>query len=286
VGDRALRLGVPLVVYQFAFAPIVEYVDVQNKAGWEGGFPRFVWYSWQHFAPGPLWFLWVLLVFSIGYVALRAVVPARPHVPASPPARVLVAVGVFVAVASYRIRIRVQFGQEVINDFFLAQSPGWVAGFALGIVGAERGWFDRVLPAMSRVLFRVAWAAAGAVAVLAPVTIGGLGWEGEDLLTGGTWGSAVIAVLQGALVVAMSMWLVDVFRRRFNRQGRLLREMGRAAFAAYVLHQVVLVATVLATRHVGWPPELEWLAAASLAVVIAFGIGALLTRVPGVSHIL
>jgi peptidoglycan/LPS O-acetylase OafA/YrhL len=62
--------------------------------------------------------------------------------------------------------------------------------------------------------------------------------------------------------------------------------MGRAAFAAYLLHQVVLIGTVLATRHVGWPPELEWLAATALAVIGSFGIGALFVRLPGVSHVL
>lgn len=283
--DRVLRLGVPLVFYQLAFAPIVEYVDVQNNAGWDGGFLRFVWHTWQHPAPGPLWFLWVLLVFSISYVAVRAAVPARAHVPGPPPARSLVALGVFIAIASYLIRIPVQFGQEVLNDFFLAQSPGWVAGFTLGILSAERGWIDRISPAMSRVLSRVAWAAVGAVAVVASVTMGALGWDVEDLLAGGTWASAVIAMLQGTLVVAMSLWLLDVFRRRLNRQGPLLREMSRGAFGAYVVHQVVLVGTVLATRHVGWPPEVEWTAAATLAVVGSFGVGALLIRVPGISRI-
>jgi hypothetical protein len=45
----------------------------------------------------------------------------------------------------------------VSEDLYLAQAPAWVIGFTLGIVGAERGWFDRISPATSRPLFHVAW---------------------------------------------------------------------------------------------------------------------------------
>ncbi len=114
-----------------------------------------------------------------------------------------------------------------------------------------------------------------------------VGAMGEDIALfwgGGTWQSLVLALLQGALVVAMSLWLLDVFRRRVDHQGRLTREMSRAAFVAFIVHQVVLVGTVLATRYVPWPPEVELLTAAALAVVGSFGIGALLVRIPGLSR--
>jgi fucose 4-O-acetylase-like acetyltransferase len=64
--DRTLRLGVPLVFYLVALAPFVEYVD-SDFAGWDQGFPAFVTYIWRHPAPGPMWFLEVLLLFSVVY---------------------------------------------------------------------------------------------------------------------------------------------------------------------------------------------------------------------------
>lgn len=50
------------------------------------------------------------------------------------------------------------------------------------------------------------------------------------------------------------------------------------AFVAFVVHQVVLVGIVLATRHVRWAPEIELPIAAAIAVFGSFGIGALLVR--------
>jgi hypothetical protein len=46
-----------------------------------------------------------------------------------------------------------------------------------------------------------------------------------------------------------------------------------------------LVGTVLATRYVPWPRELEFLAAAALAVVSSSAVGALLVHLPGVSRL-
>jgi fucose 4-O-acetylase-like acetyltransferase len=283
--DRTLRFGVPLVFYLLFLGPIVEYVDVQDNAGWDRGFPSFVWRCWTHPAPGPLWFLWVLLLFSVVYAVVRTVAPRRTPGAAGLRARYLVVTGALIAVAYFLLRIPLAFGQEVGQDLFLDQAPGWVAAFTLGVLGGERGWFNRLSPEMSRGLFRVGWAGVLAVVGVVSLTAGAMGLDIDVVLAGGTWESAVLAVCQAVLVVALAPWLVDVFRRRYDHRGRVLREMGRAAFAAYVVHQVVLVGTVLAIRSVAWPPEVEWLAAAGLAIIGSFGVGALLVRLPDVSRI-
>jgi hypothetical protein len=111
-----------------------------------------------------------------------------------------------------------------------------------------------------------------------------LGEPVEAFWGGGTWQSLFLATAQAGIIIAMSLWLIDVFGRRFDHQGRLLGVMSRAAFAAYVLHQVTLVGTVLVTRLVPWPPEVEYLIAATLAVALSFGIGTALIRLPGVGR--
>ena len=288
--DRLVRLGVPLVAYLLLMAPVVEFVDVEDNAEWDRGFLAFVPYSWAHHAPGPLWFVEVLLVFSAGYAVVRTFRPARPGDPEPLRAHVLVVTAVAVALASFLIRLALPFAEEIgdfppVNDLYLAQAPAWTAGFVVGVLASERGWLERISPAASRWLCRVAWSALAAVVVLVGVVAGILGTDVEVFYGRGTWQSLLLALLEGVVVATMPLWLVDVFRRRVRAAGRLVRELGRAAFAAFVVHQVVLVGAVLATRWVDWPPEVEFVLAAGLAVAGSFGIGMLLARLPGVSRI-
>jgi hypothetical protein len=188
-----------------------------------------------------------------------------------------------VVVGSYLVRIAVPLGEERWH-LAVGQAPAWIVGFTIGVVGAERGWFDRIPSTTSRRLCQVGWAAvAGTALVLG--TANALGADLDPFGGGGTWQSLVVTVIEAALVVAMSLWLLDVFRRRFDRQGPLLGVLSRAAFAAFVVHQVVLVGLVLATRHVPWPPEVEYLGVAALGVAGSFALAWLLLRLPGVSRI-
>ena len=92
--------------------------------------------------------------------------------------------------------------------------------------------------------------------------------------------------VEGVLVVAMSLWLLDVFRRRFNHQGLYARRASRAAYAAFVIHQLVLVELVLATRQFVWSPEVHYLVTVVLGVAGSFLLAFLRTRLPGVSRVI
>jgi hypothetical protein len=283
--DRTLRLGVPLVFFVVVLAPFVEWAD-PDRAGWDRGFGAYtvevVWWSWpKPPAWGPTWFLAVLLLFSVVYAVGRQILP-RPSATTPLRRRHLVTVAAAVAVVSWLVRIEIPVGEEV-GRLALGQAPAWVTGFALGVAGAERGWFDPIPPTIGR------WARhLGITAFVASaVVIGTAAVLGADLETfagNGTWQSLVLAVIEGALVASVPLWLVDLFRRRFHYQGRLGREAGRAAFAAFVVHQIVLVGLVLASHSVRWPPELEWLAVSVLGVAVSFGVGALVTRIPAVGR--
>lgn len=285
--DRCLRLGVPLLFFVAFLAPVIEYADPENAA-WQGRFWTLavdvVWWSWpMPPAWGPTWFLAVLLLFSLGYALLRQARPRPPRAHSPLRRRHLLGLAAAVAVATFLVRTRIPLGEEV-GRLALGQAPAWLAGFALGAVGAERGWFEPLDPAVARWSRHVAWVALGAAAV----TLASAALTGADLdvyAGGGTWQSLVLAGVEGALVVTMPLWLLDVFRRRFDHQGIQAQGWSRAAFAAFVLHQVVLVGLVLASHAVTWPPEVEFLAVASLGVVASFVLGSLALRIPGVARV-
>jgi surface polysaccharide O-acyltransferase-like enzyme len=284
LADRSVRLGLPLVFYVLFLAPVVAYHDEQDWAGWDRGFPAFTWHMWTHPELGAAWFLLVLLVFSALYAVLRSLRPRVERPPSPTPAPVIVVAVLLVAATSYAIRIVAPFGEERLQ-LVLGQGPSWVTGFVLGVAGAERGWFDHLPADLSRVLLRVASVSAlGVVGVFGLASTGGD--TAIDRLGGkGTWQSFVLLVFEAPFVVATSLWLYDVSRRRVRRLGPMLKRLSRAAFAAYLVHEVVAVYAVVATQHVQLPREVEWLAAVSLAVVGSFVLAGLLVRLPGVRRV-
>lgn len=284
--DRTIRLGVPLLVYLALLAPFVEYVDPGNadevRSYWTFAVNE-VWWDWPDPpAWGPAWFLAVLLLFSYAYAGWRAWRPSRGHGPLT--ARGLVTAGALLALAAFAARTQVPLGTEVAR-LALGQSPAWVAGFAFGVLAGERGWFDPLDARLARGARHVAWAGVAGFALM----MGGAMAAGlpiEDFYGGATWQSAVTCCIEAALVLSMPIWLVDVFQRRFDHQGPVLREASRAAFAAFLVHQAVLVGLVLATHTLPLPPEVDYLAVSVLGVLGSFALGGLLVRVPGVSRVL
>jgi hypothetical protein len=286
VRDRTVRLGVPLLVYLVLLAPFIEYVDPEN-AGWPGSFLSFtldvVWWSWPlPPAWGPAWFLAVLLAFSWIYAAWRAWRPAHGSGPLT--GRGLLVVGAVLAVAAFAARTQVSLGEEV-GRLALGQAPAWVAGFCLGVLAGERGWFTPLDLRLARRTRHAAWAAMGA----ALLVLGGAVASGlpiEVFAGGTTWQSALLCCVEAALVLTMPIWLVDVFQRRFDHQGPLMRAASRAAFAAFLVHQAVLVGLVLLTHRLSLPPEVDYLSVAVLGVLGSFVLGDVLLRLPGMSRVL
>jgi hypothetical protein len=102
--------------------------------------------------------------------------------------------------------------------------------------------------------------------------------ELDRLFGGWHWPSLGFAILEGAVAVAVSLWLVAWFGRRWTKQGRLAKRASRGAYAAYVLHPPVLVLASLAARPLPLAPEAKFLLVAAAGVVAGFTLGWAISR--------
>ncbi len=147
IGDRFLRLGLPLLAFGLILGPLT--AAMVNYAQGDGFWSCIAW-LWRHkqFINGPMWFTQALLIFSLAYCAWRAVFGAAlsqtERTPSPVPAyRWWLASSIGVGVAALAIRQFVPTGENVIG-LQLGYFSSYIFLFVLGIAAWRNDWLRQL----------------------------------------------------------------------------------------------------------------------------------------------
>ncbi|MFL1381698.1 acyltransferase family protein [Nocardiopsis protaetiae] len=289
LGERLLRLGVPLLAWLLVLRPLVtvgDYTGARETAASEGTALPYWEYYLTSFTPGPMWFVEVLLVFSALYVLWKHTVgrgTGRPARAAGRAPGVVAVIGFVIglAVVSHLWRIWVPMDAGFLGLPTPAYLPQYAALFTVGLVTAGRGRLEGLSARAGRAGFGVAAAATAGIVVL---IIGSAG--GTEFLGGGTWQSLVMTVFESALAVGVILGLLVLFRERFNHRGRLRRFLSEHAFTVYLIHPVVLVALGHALSGVQAPAVVKFALLAALALPLCWMLAFPVRALPGARKVL
>jgi len=286
--DRLLRLGVPFALFTFLLWPLLMYALYHPLGEAPGTY-------WGEFLDangnldtGPMWFIGVLLIFSLAYAAG---VQARRHRPARRTlgeltGRHLLVLAVVVATGTFLVRLVFPFGSESFTDLNLWEWPACLALFMLGITASRQGWLTAVpdrLRTQCRTTTLVAAVLTAALVASAEVT----GIVGDDLWGGWHWPALAFSAVESTLTVFGSVWLFGVAQRRLNRQVRLGPALSRSAYAAFLVQGMFLIGLAVALRAIPVPAEVKAMIVSCGGVAGSFGFGWLLvSRVPWLTRIL
>jgi hypothetical protein len=268
--DRLTRLGVPVAAYVFVVWPalgvLVEYsIGDARGSVWSQYVERL-----ERFDSGPMWFVAILLAFSLVYAAwarFTASGQPPPHTPMR--ARSLVLAAVLIAAASFVARLAWPIDTHQVVDLHLWLWPQCAVLFVFGIVSADRGWLAPV-PDRVRRACGIAALAAVAIAFPAIVIVGGE----EVVFKGGPHVQALLVdCFEGAFAVGMSVWCLGIFQRHGDRRGPLAAWSAPRAYGAFVAQGPVLVVLALALYPLHAPAGAKFLALAMGSVVGSFVVG-------------
>jgi len=283
--SRLLRLGVPLLVFVFVIDRLAAYLGDLGRnehptlSHYWGVPPQ----SGGPYEVGSLWFVAALLTFSLAYALLRRARPLPVAHRWSGP-QVMAAAALLIAVTAGLMWQRWQLGDG--QTFMKMQWGEWPQGaglFALGVWAGEAGTLEN-LTAWGR---RLGWTALTAATLWAALAVY-LKMSGhlESAFHGAGWLVMLNVLLYGIISVAFTVWFTALIRARWSGSGPLRARAGRASYAAYVLHSVVLTAVMVAFASLALAPELTFLIVAIVAVPLCFLAGYATRQVPGISRIL
>jgi surface polysaccharide O-acyltransferase-like enzyme len=292
IKDRLIRLGIPLAVYSWVINPIFIYVLFAKDIAK----PFFQFFPGEYFktnpliGAGPLWFVEVLLLFSLGYVVWRLLVkspPAAAPVETRFPGNGVIALfALALGLAGFLVRIpfpmdAYTFAPLNLQFGFFAQ---YIALFVLGLIAYRRNWLANLPDKTGRlwlglavilvIVFIPMMLALGAASDIAPIK-GGVHLQ-----------SLAYALWESFLCMSMCIGVIYLFRRRLNGRGRILAFLVPLAYTAYLIHAPVITALAVAVRDVSLYPLIKWALVGLVAVPVAFGLSALIRKIPYTDRVL
>jgi hypothetical protein len=287
--DRLLRLGVPFVVYVALVQPALLYALYHPL----GTAPGSYWHEFlgaeRQLDTGPLWFVGVLLIYSLVYAAWvrlrRSGPPDRGSVQIT--IRRLLLLAAAVIPATFLIRVVYPLGGDSgFSDLNLWQWPACIALFGLGITAYRNGWLTAVPGQLWRQSRTVALATVGAFVVFAAVVVA-FGAAGEQLFGGWHWSALAFVTLESVLTVFGPVWLLGAAQQHLGRRLRWGAALGRSAYGAFVVQGPILIGLAVVLRPLPLPAEVKALIVAAGGVATSFALAWLLvTRVPFIRRII
>jgi fucose 4-O-acetylase-like acetyltransferase len=292
--DRLVRLGVPTLFFMLVLHPLTEV----TRDAFLGRLPAdplrdFASYivSLEFLSEsGPLWFALALLVFSMLYALVRRAIGRPGRAAGAPPAAgsatgraavthgKVIALIVTIAALSFLVRLRFPFGTDILN-MKPAYFPQYILLFAAGIWAARHRFLLNLPDRLARTWLRVALF-AGIPLWFVMMVSGGVMEEGIGRFFGGLhWQAAAYALWDTLFCLGMVLGLIALFRRRWNRQGRLTRFAADNTFGVYVFHTPLVVLITVLLKD--WPayPLLKFAVALLLALPACFLASGAIRRV-------
>ncbi len=274
--DRLLRLLIPTLVYVFIISPLVAWGSHQIAHKPIGNL----------FTLDQMWFVVMLLVFDLGYLAWRTIVKNRPERLAddAPKKLTFPKVAFFMlalTVASYLLRIVIPYGIPMLEFPSLGYLAQYLSFFLIGMLAYKLDWLRMVSGSLGKLGFVLA---VLATVILFPVAVfigSGSVWIGY-----GSWQSAVFALWDSIFAVGMSLALITFFRWFLDGGRKFGRFLSRHSFTVYVIHVPVIVFLNLALTGFQMQQLLKFGLAAVIGLPLCFGVAYLVRLIPYVKKIM
>jgi glucans biosynthesis protein C len=268
IKNRLFRLGLPLLIYILIIHPLavkLAYPNVNIIDFFINGLKSLSIFGWS----GPLWFVEVLLIFTVIYAILRILL--RKKMSFVPPKINFINISLLtliITIIAFLIRIVMPIGTAFMNLQFPFFS-GYIVMFIIGIISKRLELFDNIDSRTGKkwlITFSICYACFTLLIIFGVPMIGGA----RIVIGGFTWQSFAYALWESFSCVTISIGLIGIFRSRFNRQNRLQKLLSENYFGVYVFHAPILIAISVSIKWLVIHPLIKFILAAACAITVSY----------------
>lgn len=294
LSDRALRLGIPTLIYMLFINSTINYFFLSFE--WTATRPS----VWQFFldyirtlnflsGSGPMWFALALLIFSAAYAVFRLLRRGQksPQREVELPGHLAVAgLSLFIAAFAFSIRLVQPIGSSIMN-MQLGYFSQYIVLFIVGIIASRKNLLVRIPYSFGMIWFKAALIGGSIFWLGIQILGGGLSGDFVKYEGGLYWQSAAYALWESFFCVGICLGIIVIFRRSFDVQGMFKRFLSDNYFSVYVFHPPILILVTLVLREFRWPPIIKFTIACAIAIPLCFIVSHLvLRRIPLLKRVL
>jgi surface polysaccharide O-acyltransferase-like enzyme len=295
VRDRIIRLGIPWLVYALLIEPLVYYIARGLPGSFWSFYPTAL-HLMGSIADGVIWFVELLLFFSLVYAAWRWLTRRRTQTTAStgklPGYLAIFEFILGLGLLSFVVRLWWSAGfQPGPFNLPLGYLPQYISLYVVGIVASRRNWFFKLTPRMGRdwsliaLLATLIFVGLAFSSMMQEAGVAGAQQAGYAIAGGFNWLALSYALWESFVVVGVGIGLLVLFRERWNHQGRVAKELAADVYTVYLIHPVVLVGFAYAFHVVALYPLLKWAIAVGVTIPLCFLISSGIRRIPLVNRV-
>jgi len=282
--ERIKRLGIPLLVYVFVINPAILYLLYFFEGKQTTGFFSFYYNNIlraARFDTGPLWFIQLLLIFTLFYLIIREISKrtglkgTKPH---DFPSYIKITVFIVImAVVTFMVRAWFPIGR-VVGTLQLSFIPQYVILFIIGLYAYHNNWFIKISHKTAMV-----WSITGLVSILLwPLIIYAGGAFSTDItfIAGSFyWQSLVYSIWESVVCVGLIIGIIYLFKNKFDHQNIFFKKLSRSAYAVFIIHPIVIIPLSFLLRDIGIDPILKFFIVTIIAVPTCFFLALLLRKI-------
>lgn len=275
--DRLIRLGLPIIVFALLFARIVDYVVLNHvyhlNLTAEEVFSR--WIKSPTFYTGPLWFVEVLLYFSLIYMLWRLFWsklifknPPQLFLNRFPPNPAIITAITALSIGTYFIRIWYPVGTIWVH-YQLGHYVHYAFCFVMGICAFRGNWLSKLTPKIASI-----WRLTALLAIISlPLTfvlMMSFGVGIDAAMGRGTGISFVVAAWESVSCLSIIIWILQIFKTRLNSRKKISQALSPNAYTVYIIHQPLVGIVMAVFLYLTLPSIVKFVLVSLISILLCF----------------